>query len=68
MTLVIYAFLIMNNDGSNLCKVFQCTLWLCIKSRIVMTLYESNQIMLELILSCDSSKILLWVQLWFNKI
>jgi len=49
MTLIISISLIMNNDGTNLCKVFYCTLCLCIISHIVMTLYESNGRMLELI-------------------
>jgi len=49
MTLIIFVSLIMNNDGTNLCKVFYCALCLCIKSHNVMTSYESSGRMLELI-------------------
>jgi len=49
MTLIISVSLIMNNDGTNLCKVFYCVLCLCIKSHNVMTSYESSGRMLELI-------------------
>ena len=49
MTLIIFVSLIMNNDGTNLCKVFHCALCLCIKSHNVMTSYESSGRMLELI-------------------
>ena len=49
MTLIISVSLIMNNDGTNLCKVFYCALCLCIKSHNVMTSYESSGRMLELI-------------------
>jgi len=49
MTLIIFVSLIMNNDGTNLCKVFYCPICLSVKSHNVMTSYESSGRMLELI-------------------
>ena len=52
----------MDNDGTNLCKVFLCALCLCVKSHNIMISYESSGRMLELIkkliLLCESFEIL----------
>jgi len=42
MTLVIFISLIMNSDETNLCKILQCALCLCIKSQNILTVKWKN--------------------------
>jgi len=70
MTLIMSVSLIMNNDGTNLCKVFYYALCLCIKSHNVMTSWvkwENVRINWRINSISDSFEILWWAQLWFNK-